>query len=102
MRIRTLIGTLVLSVASVGTAFAAQQTVTLAIDYMTCSTCPYTVKKVLNKVPGVENATASYEEKSATVTFEDTEASVAELTAATANAGYPSRLAAEKAEEQAK
>ncbi|MBZ5877836.1 mercury resistance system periplasmic binding protein MerP [Chromohalobacter israelensis] len=99
MKIRNLVGTLALSVASVGTTFAAQQTVTLAVDNMTCSTCPYTVKKALNQVPGVENATVSYEEKSATVTFEDTEASVADLTAATTNAGYPSRLAAENTEQ---
>lgn len=66
---------------------------------MTCSTCPYTVKKALLKVPGVENATASFENKSATVTFEDTEASVADLTAATTHAGYPSRLAAENTEQ---
>lgn len=101
MRICTLVGTLVLSVASIGTTFAAQQTVTLAVDNMTCSTCPYTVKKALNQVPGVENATVTYEEKSATVTFEDTQASVADLTDATTHAGYPSRLASEKAEEQA-
>ncbi|BBI65694.1 hypothetical protein HSBAA_PA_2970 (plasmid) [Vreelandella sulfidaeris] len=52
-----------MSAASAGTAFAAQQTVTLAVDNMTCSTCPYTVKKALNQVLGVENATVSYEEK---------------------------------------
>ncbi len=99
MKIRILVGTLVLSAASVGTTFAAQQTVTLAVDNMTCSTCPYTVKKALLKVPGVEEATASFEKKSATVTFEDTEASVEDLTAATTNAGYPSRLAAENIEQ---
>ena len=98
MKIRTLVGTLVLSMASIGTTFAAQQTITLAVDNMTCSSCPYIVKKALNQVPGVENATVSYAEKSATVTFEDTEASVADLTAATTNAGYPSRLAAENTE----
>jgi mercuric ion binding protein len=99
MKIRTLVGTLLLSVASVGSAFAAQQTVTLAVDNMTCSTCPFTVRKALSKVPGVENATTSYEEKTATVTFEDTQASVEDLTAATKNAGYPSRLASEKTEQ---
>ncbi|GAA5173985.1 cation transporter [Modicisalibacter zincidurans] len=99
MKIRTLAGTLVLSVASIGTAFAAQQTITLAVDNMTCSSCRYIVKKALLKVPGVETATVSYAEKSATVTFEDTEASVADLTAATTNSGYPSRLAAENTEQ---
>lgn len=100
MKIRTFIGTLILSAASAGDAFAAQQTVTLTVDNMSCSTCPYTVNKALNQVPGVENATVSYEEKSATVTFEDTEASVEDLTAATTNAGYPSRLASERDQAQ--
>ena len=100
MTIRTLIGTCLLAVAGMGSAFAAQQTVTLAIDNMTCSTCPYTVKKALNQVSGVESATVSYEKKTATVTFEDTEASVEDLTTATTNAGYPSRLASEKTEEK--
>lgn len=100
MKIRTLIGTCLLTAAGMGSAFAAQQTVTLAVDNMTCSTCPYTVKKSLSQVSGVENATVSYEEKTATVTFEDTEASVEDLTSATTNAGYPSRLAPEKTEEK--
>lgn len=100
MKIRTLIGTCLLTVASMGSAFAAQQTVTLAVDNMTCSTCPYTVKKALSQVPGVEEATASFENKTATVTFEDTEASVEDLTTATKNAGYPSRLASKTTEEK--
>jgi mercuric ion binding protein len=99
MKIRTLIGTLLLSVASVGSAFAAQQTATLAVDNMTCSTCPLTVKKALSQVPGVEGATVSYEEKTATVTYEDTKANVEDLTAATTNVGYPSRLDSEKTEQ---
>lgn len=100
MKIRTLIGTCLLTLAGMGSAFAAQQTVTLAVDNMTCSTCPYTVKKALSQVPGVEEATASFEKKTATVTFEDTEVSVEDLTTATTNAGYPSRLVSEKTEEK--
>ncbi|TDX28379.1 mercuric ion binding protein [Modicisalibacter xianhensis] len=97
MKIRLLIGTLFLATTS--SAFAAQQTVTLAVDNMTCVSCPYSVKKALSQVPGVEEATASFEDKTATVTFEDTEASVADLTAATKNIGYPSRLLPEKTKE---
>lgn len=99
MKMRLLIGTFLL--ASASSAFAAQQTVTLAVDNMTCATCPYSVKKVLNDVPGVEEVTASFEDKTATVTFEDTEASVEDLTEATKNIGYPSRLVSEKAGESA-
>lgn len=100
MTTRTLIGICLLTVVSMGSAIAAERTVTLAVDNMTCSTCPFTVKKALNQVPGVESATVEYEEKTATVTFEDTEARVEDLTGATTNAGYPSRLASEATEKK--
>ncbi|QCF26485.1 mercury resistance system periplasmic binding protein MerP [Hydrocarboniclastica marina] len=96
MKIRIWASTFILTVAGMGSAFAAQQTVTLAVDNMTCSTCTYTVKKALNQVSGIESVSVSYETKTATVTFEDTEASVTDLTAATKNAGYPSRRVSER------
>jgi mercuric ion binding protein len=98
MKIRTLIGFLFLAAASAGTALAAQQTVTLTVDNMTCVTCPYTVKKALSRVEGVEKAEVSYEKQTATVTFDDAKADVKDLTAATTNAGYPSRLVEKKKE----
>jgi mercuric ion binding protein len=101
MKIRTLIGTFFLAAASVGTAFAAQQTVTLTVDNMTCVTCPYTVKKALSRVDGVEKAEVSFEMKTASVTFDDAKADVKDLTAATTNAGYPSRLVPKQGEKQA-
>ena len=39
------------------TALAAERTVTLAVDNMYCSACPYTVKQSLTKVAGVTEAT---------------------------------------------
>ena len=36
------------------------QTVKLQVDNMTCSMCPYTVKKALKKVDGVEKVKAKY------------------------------------------
>jgi len=41
---------------AVGTAIAAERTVTLAVDNMYCSACPYTVKQSLAKVTGVNQA----------------------------------------------
>ncbi|MDE1978308.1 MAG: cation transporter, partial [Betaproteobacteria bacterium] len=35
-------------------AWAAEQTVTLAVPGMTCGVCPITVHKALTAVPGVE------------------------------------------------
>jgi len=73
-------------------ALAAEQSVTLAVPGMTCAACPLTVKTALNRVEGVIRADVSYERREAVVTFENEQTSVAELTRATANAGYPSSL----------
>jgi mercuric ion binding protein len=78
----------VLSVA--GPAMAAERTVTLAVDNMYCSACPYTVKQSLAKVAGVGEVAVSYEKKTASVTYDDQKTTLAALTAATTQAGYPS------------
>lgn len=75
-------------------AFAAQQTVTLAVPGMSCAACPITVKKALTKVDGVVRAEVDYASRQAVVTFDDTKTNVAGLTQATADAGYPSTLKA--------
>ena len=75
---------------AVGTAIAAERTVTLAVDNMYCSACPYTVKQSLTKVAGVNEATVSYEKKTAIVSYDDQKTTVAALTVATTQAGYPS------------
>lgn len=72
------------------TAFAAEQTVTLAVQNMYCAACPTTVRKSLQAVPGVAKVTVSFADKTAVVTYEDTKTDVKALTTATTNAGYPS------------
>tara|TARA_B100000614_G_scaffold116357_1_gene104461 strand:+ start:410 stop:670 length:261 start_codon:yes stop_codon:yes gene_type:complete len=74
-------------------AVAAQRTVTLAVDGMTCASCPYIVKQSLSRVPGVERVEVSYADKRAVVTFDDSKTDVAALTKATASVGFPSELA---------
>jgi mercuric ion binding protein len=71
-------------------AFAAEQTVTLAVQHMTCAACPRTVKASLQAVPGVTNVVVSAEDKTAIVTYDDSKAQVDALVKATTNAGYPS------------
>lgn len=73
-------------------ALAAMQTVTLSVPGMTCAACPITIKLALNKVDGVTEADVSYEQREAVVTFDDSQTSVAALTDATANTGYPSTV----------
>ena len=73
------------------TVFAAEpQTVVLDVQNMTCELCPITVKKALDKVPGVAATKIDLTKKTATVKFDPERANVAALVKATTNAGYPS------------
>ena len=78
---------------TIAPALAGERTVTLAVENMTCATCPYVVKQTLAAVPGVINVDVSFEDGMAIVVFDDAQTDVADLTAATAGSGYPSRLA---------
>lgn len=73
-------------------AMAEPQTVTLEVPGMNCVTCPFTVKKALLKIVGVNKVDVTYENKLAIVTFDDEKTGLKSLTDATANAGYPSVL----------
>jgi periplasmic mercuric ion binding protein len=73
-------------------AFAAERTVTLAVQNMYCAACPHTVRASLQAVLGVERVVVSLQEKTATVTYDDARTNVRALTTATTNAGYPSAL----------
>ena len=73
------------------TVFAAEsQTVVLDVQNMTCELCPITVKKALDKVPGVAATKIDLAKKTATVKFDPERANMAALVKATTNAGYPS------------
>jgi mercuric ion binding protein len=71
-------------------AFAAERTITLAVQNMYCANCPFVVRKSLEAVPGVAKVTVSYKDKTAIVTFDDSKVDLKALTTATKNAGYPS------------
>jgi mercuric ion binding protein len=68
------------------------QTVTLDVQNMTCAVCPITVKKALQRVPGVMDAKVDFDKRTATLSFDPDKASLAALTKATADAGYPSSV----------
>jgi mercuric ion binding protein len=78
------------SLFAASTAFANEQTVTLAVKNMDCATCPYTVRVSLRAVSGVKNVVVSMENKTAVVTYDDSKTDLKALTAATTNVGYPS------------
>ena len=81
-----------LASALITPAWAATQTVTLFVPGMTCAACPFTVKKALTRVDGVEKVETNLEEKAAVVSFDDSKTTIGMLINATGNAGYPSTV----------
>lgn len=71
------------------------KTVTLDVANMTCNMCPITVKKALKNVDGVTEVVANYEGEGngwAKVTYDPGKINVDDLTFATEEAGYPSKV----------
>ncbi len=66
------------------------QTVSLSLPTMTCAVCPITVKKALEKVPGVSDVHVNFEERMVAVEYDPQKTTIKQLTEATAEAGYPS------------
>jgi periplasmic mercuric ion binding protein len=85
---RLALAAVVLLVSSPG--FAAERSVTLAVQNMLCADCPFVVRKSLESVPGVAKAVVSFKDKTVVVTYDDAKVDVRRLTDATTNAGYPS------------
>lgn len=82
---------LVSAFASPLSVVAAEKVVSLSVSNMTCPVCPITVRKALEKVPGVSKAEVDYDSATAVVHFDSTKASAKDLIDATTNAGYPSK-----------
>ena len=71
---------------------AGNRTATLSVDNMDCAVCPITVRKALEKVPGVESAKVDFKSKLAVVAFDASKTTPEALTKATADAGFPSSV----------
>jgi mercuric ion binding protein len=80
------------SPAAASESVVGAKTVTLAVQNMYCAACPHTVKASLEAVPGVSKVSVSFNDKTATVTYNPAQTTLAALTQATTNAGYPSAL----------
>ena len=71
---------------------ATPRTAVLDVQNMTCELCPVTVKKSLEKAPGVSQAQIDFAKKTATVMFDADKTAAAALVKATTEAGYPSMV----------
>jgi periplasmic mercuric ion binding protein len=79
-------------VAALSIAADGPATVTLAVGNMTCSLCPVTVKKSLERVHGVVSAKADLATQSAVVRYDPKLTDPQALVQATTRAGYPSKV----------
>ncbi len=70
---------------------AAEQTVSMSVERMTCALCPLTVRKAMERVDGVQHVEVDYDTKTATVTFDDTKTTAADIAQASTDVGYPSK-----------
>jgi mercuric ion binding protein len=76
-----------------GSALAAEpQTVTLAVEHMTCAACPVTVRTALSHVTGVSASTVDMKTHTATVTFDPTRTTPDALAKAVSDAGCPATV----------
>ncbi len=81
--------------ACFGTALpviAAEQTVTMDIDKMTCALCPLTVRKAMERVDGVQDVEVDFDSKIATVTFDDSKTTASVVAQASTEVGYPATV----------
>ena len=71
---------------------AGLQTVKLGVQKMDCAACTYILRRTLEGVDGVVSAKVSYGEETAVVTYDPSRCGVAQLVAATAGIGFPSKV----------
>lgn len=64
----------------------------LDVPSMNCALCPLTVRKALERVPGVIEARATYEPKRAEVIYDPDKVSPEALAKAVSDAGYPATI----------
>lgn len=87
---RRCITALLVAIAPLAALAATPRSAVLDVQNMTCELCPITVKKSLEKVPGVSQARIDFAKKTAIVTFDADKTNAAALAKATTDAGYPS------------
>src|SRR6266511_1405100 len=66
----------------------AMRTVAVPVDGMICQVCAGTVKSALKKVPGVQNAEISLENRNAIISYDAGRVTPDQLTRAIKDAGY--------------
>jgi periplasmic mercuric ion binding protein len=77
---------------SASIATAAERTVTLIVQDMTCALCPITVRTAIEHVAGVKDGKVDLATKTAVVVFDDAQATAQDIAEASGEAGYPATI----------
>jgi mercuric ion binding protein len=81
-----------LAVLATAASAAEPKRVVLDVPSMNCSLCPISVKKALERVPGVLDAKADLATGRAEATYDPDRVSPETLAKAVTNAGYPASI----------
>ena len=73
----------------VAQAAVTEATTTIAVEKMTCATCPISVRKAMKRVDGVKSVQVNFKTKISTVVYDPTLTTPAQIAAASTNVGYP-------------
>ncbi len=71
-----------------GAAMAKEATAEMKVPAMDCAACTVVIKKALTQTKGVKNVNLSVEKRTATVVYEDTQVSQAEIQKTIEKAGF--------------
>ncbi len=88
-----LIGILVGLGLAGGMAVAKEATTEMKVPAMDCAACTVVIKKALTQTKGVKNVDLNVEKRSATVVYEDTQVSQAEIQKTIEKAGFKTEQA---------
>lgn len=76
----------------VSSAFAAERTVKMDVENMTCAACPIAVRTAMEAVPGVKDVKVDLASRTAVVVFDDAQATVDAIAEASRLAGFPASV----------
>lgn len=85
-RLTILVVLLLLSTAT----YAGQNSVSLKVEKMDCPSCPFMIKRALERLDGVESASVSIESKLAVIKYDDEIATTQDFIETTTELGFPS------------
>lgn len=80
-----------LFVIATSAAWAAERSVTYAVENMTCATCSLTIKTAIKRLDGVKSVDVDFDKKTTTVVFDDEKVTDAAIVYALRDAGFPAK-----------